>query len=189
MEIEKLKNELKKYIKNEERYNHSIGAMKMAEILAKSYNINKQEVMEAALMHDIAKEIIKEEALKYVKENNIEITEVERYNTKLLHGKIGADICKKKFQFNEDMCNGIRWHTTGRANMSILEKIIFCADKVEETRKYSNVEYYRQLSIDDIDKAILEIIDYTIKDNIDKGKLLLEKSIETRNYILINLKK
>ena len=73
--------------------------------------------------------------------------------------------------------------------MSILEKIIFCADKVEETRKYSNVEYYRQLSIDDIDKAILEIIDYTIKDNIDKGKLLLEKSIETRNYILINLKK
>lgn len=189
MEIEKLKIELQNYIKDKERYEHSLGTMKMAGILADRYEINKEDVMKAALMHDMAKEIVGGEALKYIEENNIEITEIERYNTKLLHGKIGADICKKKFQFNEDMCNGVRWHTTGRANMSMLEKIIFCADKVEENRKYNDVEYYRQLSINDINKAILEIINFTLKDNIEKGKLLLEKSIETRNYILINVKK
>lgn len=189
MEIKELKEELKIYIKNEQRYIHSLGTMNMAEILANNYKVDTNKAMKTALMHDIAKEIIEEEALKYVKENNIEITEVEKYNTKLLHGKIGADICSKRYRFDKDMCNAIKWHTTGRENMSILEKIIFCADKVEENRKYKDIKYYRQLAMDNIDQAILEIIDYTIKENIEKGKLLLEKSIETRNYILINMKK
>lgn len=189
MEIEQLKEELKKYITDESRYIHSLGVMKMSQILAKEYNIDEVKAQKTGLMHDIAKEIIDEKALKYVEENNIEITEVERYNTKLLHGKIGADLCKKMYNFDEDMCNAIKWHTTGRANMSLLEKIIFCADKVEENRSYSEVEYYRELALKNIDQAILEITDWTIKRNIEKGKLLLEKSIETRNYILINQKK
>ncbi len=189
MEIEELKEELKKYITNEKRYLHSLGTMKMCKILAKKYNVDIEKAEKVGLVHDIAKEIIDEEAIKYVKENNIEITEVEKYNTKLLHGKIGADLCRKIYNFDEDMCSAIKWHTTGRANMSILEKIVFCADKIEENRKYDNVEYYRNLVLKDIDQAVLEIIDYTIKSNIEKGKLLLEKSIETRNYILINQKK
>lgn len=189
MEIEELKNELKKYISNEERYIHSLGVMKMCKMLANKYKIDENRAEKTGLMHDIAKEIINEDAIKYVEENNIEITEVERINTKLLHGKIGADICRKKYNFDEEMCNAIKWHTTGRANMSLLEKIVFCADKTEENRTYEDVEYFRNLIIQDIDQAILEIIDWSIKSNIDKGKLLLEKSIETRNYILINQKK
>ncbi len=189
MKIEELKEELKKYITNEKRYSHSLGTMKMSKMLADKYNIDIEKAEKTGLMHDIAKEIIDEEALKYIKENNIEITDVERYNTKLLHGKIGADLCKKIYNFDEDMCNAIKWHTTGRANMSILEKIVFCADKIEENRSYENVEYYRNLAMEDIDQAVLEIIDWAIKSNIEKGKLLLEKSIETRNYILINRKK
>lgn len=189
MEIEDLKEELKKYITDEKRYSHSLGTMKMCKVLAERYNVDIEKAEKTGLMHDIAKEIIDEEAFKYVKENDIEITEVEKCNTKLLHGKIGADLCKKIYNFDEDMCMAIKWHTTGRANMSILEKIVFCADKVEENRKYDNVEYYRDLAMRNLDQAILEIIDWTIKSNIEKGKLLLEKSIETRNYILINQKK
>ena len=189
MEIEELKEKLKKYITDEKRYAHSLGTMKMCKILADKYNVDVEKAEKAGLMHDVAKEIIDNEALKYVKENNIEITEVEEYNTKLLHGKIGADLCKKIYNFDEDMCNAIKWHTTGRADMSILEKIVFCADKLEENRSYENVDYYRKLALQDINQAILEIIDWTIKSNIEKGKLLLEKSIETRNYILINRKK
>lgn len=189
MEIEELKEELKKYIKNEKRYNHSLGTMKMCKTLASKYNIDEKKAEKTGLMHDIAKEIIDEEAINYVKENNIEITEIEKINPKLLHGKIGADICRKKYNFDEEMCNAIKWHTTGRANMSLLEKIVFCADKIEENRSYEDVEYYRNLAMQDVDQAVLEIIDWTIKSNIEKGKLLLEKSIETRNYILINHKK
>lgn len=189
MEIEELKEELKKYIKNEKRYKHSLGTMKMCKTLANKYNIDEKNAEKTGLMHDIAKEIIDEEAINYVNGNNIEITEIEKINPKLLHGKIGADICRKKYNFDEEMCNAIKWHTTGRANMSLLEKIIFCADKIEENRSYEDVEYYRNLAMQDIDQAVLEIIDWTIKSNIEKGKLLLEKSIETRNYILINRKK
>ena len=123
MEINELKEELKKYIKDEKRYNHSLGVMKMCKELANKYNVDEERAKKAGLMHDVAKEIIDEEAIKYVEENNIEITEIEEYNTKLLHGKIGADICKKTYNFDEDMCNAIRWHTTGRAKMGLLEKI------------------------------------------------------------------
>ena len=73
--------------------------------------------------------------------------------------------------------------------MSLMEKIVYVADTVEETRNYGDVEYYRNLAKKDIDQAMLEILDYVIDDNLKNGKLILEKSIETRNFILINRKK
>ena len=189
MSINELKNELKKYIKNDDRFKHSIGVSKMARELARKYGINEEKAEKCGLMHDIAKEILPEDSLKYVKNNNIEINEIERLNPKLLHGSIGADICKNKYGFDEEMCNAIKWHTTGRANMSMMEKIVFVADKIDETRTYDDVDEYRKLAFENIDKAILEITNYVIRTNIEKGKLLSEKSIQTRNYILLNEKK
>ena len=87
------------------------------------------------------------------------------------------------------MCDAIENHTTGRANMSLMEKIIYVADAVEINRDYSDVEYYRDLAFEDLDRAVLEIVDFVIEDNIKKGNIILEKSIESRNFILINRKK
>ena len=73
--------------------------------------------------------------------------------------------------------------------MTILQKILFVSDKIEENRTYSDVEYYRNLAYNDIDECILKILDYQIKNDIETNRTIPQKSIESRNYILINFKK
>ena len=100
--------EVEKYAKetlSEKRFSHSIGVMNMAEELAVLYGVDVEKAKICGLAHDIAKEMSKEEALAYVEENNIEIDEVEKINTSLLHGKIGADKSFRGYQ------TGL-WHGT-----------------------------------------------------------------------------
>lgn len=174
--------EIKKYLKiilSEKRYLHSIATMKMAIKLAKKYNIDTQKAALTALTHDIGKELSYEEKLKYAKDKNIEIDEIERKSPGLLHGKIGANIVKEKYAFSKDMQDAIKYHTTGHPNMDLLAKIIFVADKIEETRDYEDVEKVRKLAFEDIDKCIIYILNYNIKANTKNGKPVHENSILT----------
>lgn len=161
----------------------------MCEKLAIKYETDVERAKKAGLMHDLAKEFSKEDKLKYIKDNNLKMDEIEELTVEILHGRIAADICKKKYAFDDEMCSAIEYHTTGKPNMSMLEKIIFIADKIEETRKGEGIEELRRLAFEDIDTAILKNIDFTLINNIQKGNLITEKSLETRNYILINSKK
>ena len=138
--LQRIDEDLKKEL-SEKRYNHSIGVMKKAEKLAKIYGENVNKVKLVGLAHDIGKEFSEEDKLKYCRENEIFVDEIERVNVGLLHAKIGADICKKRYEFTKDMQNAIKYHTTGNANMDILAKIIFVADKIEDGRKYKEVGY------------------------------------------------
>lgn len=184
-DIEVLKNDLKKVLK-ESRYNHSICVMNMCELLAKKYNGDIKRARFVGLMHDMAKDMTKEEKIKYVKENNLECSIIEEKIVEILHGKIAADICKKSYGFDEEMCTAIQYHTTGKENMTLLEKILFVADKIDETREYEGVEELRKLAFEDLDKAIIKNIDDTLIINIGKNKLILEESIKTRNNLLLN---
>lgn len=181
-DIEFLKEELKSKV-TEKRYLHSLGVMKMCEKLAKIYNVDIERARLVGLVHDIAKDIPKEE---YIKENNIPCSETEKANIEITHGKIAADICKKKYGFDEEMCSAIAIHTTGKANMTMLEKVLFVADKIDETRKYPLAEELRQIAYTSLDKAIVKNIDEAIKKNIEENKVIIEDSIYTRNYLLIN---
>lgn len=184
--LETIKEDLKQSL-SEKRYIHSIGVMEMSEELAKIYNVDVETAKIAGLLHDIAKEMPKEEILKYVDENNIIITEVESINTGILHGKIGADIAKKKYNVNEQIQKAIKYHTTTNPNMDTLAKIVYVADKIELNRKSENfdIELERKLAKENLDKALLVILDNTTKYLIDNNKLLVEESIETRNKLLI----
>ena len=185
MEIEELKKELKKYLKKE-RYEHSLGVMKMSEELAKVYNVDKQRVMKAALMHDMAKEMTLEELKNYIIKNKIYASKMEMMLGVTLHGKVAADMCMKKYKFDKEMCEAISNHTAGKTGMTMLEKIIFIADKIDETRNYEGVQDLRKLALENIDKTIIKNIDSTIKINLERERPILEQSIKTRNYILIN---
>ena len=134
MEYNDLERDVKEIL-SEFRFTHSLGVVKKAVELAKQYGEDEEIVKKVAIAHDIAKEMKNEELIKYANENKIEIDEVEKINPSLLHGKVGADIVAKKYNFTEDMKNAIKWHTTGRENMTMLEKIIYVADKTEENRK------------------------------------------------------
>lgn len=184
--LETIKEDLKQSL-SEKRYIHSIGVMEMSEELAKIYNVDVETAKIAGLLHDIAKEMPKEEVLKYVEENNIIITEVESINTGILHGKIGADIAKKKYNVNEQIQKAIKYHTTTNPNMDTLAKIVYVADKIELNRKSENfdIELERKLAKENLDKALLVILDNTTKYLIDNNRLLVEESIETRNKLLI----
>ena len=186
--IEKILKDIKSIL-SEKRYIHSIGVMKQAEYLAKKYGQDIEIAKVVGIAHDIAKELTEEEKIKYVEENKIEIDEIEKINIGLLHAKIGADICKKKYNFTEDMKNAIKYHTTGNENMDTLAKIIFVADKTEENRKYEDLQTVQKLADEDLDKCMLYILDYMLVDNVKKQKLIHPDSIGIRNKILTeNLK-
>lgn len=187
--IDIIKEELKQIL-SEKRYIHSIGVMEMAMELAQIYNIDIETAQIAGLLHDNAKEMTDDEMLQYVKENNIQISETEKNSVKLLHSKIGADIAKKKYGVSEEIAKAIEYHTTTNPNMDTLAKIIYVSDKIElnrKTEKY-DIEAERKLAKEDLDKAMLLIINDVTKYLIEQGKLIAIESIETRNKLLLNIK-
>lgn len=166
------------------RFNHSIGVMRKARELAKIYNIDEDEAGMTGLAHDIAKEMKKEDIVKYIKENNIKADDIELKNLDLLHGKIGADICRKKYNFTDEMCNAIANHTTGELRMTKFDKIILLADKLEEGRNWQGIDEIRQIACEDLDLAIIKIIDRAILECVRKQKQIHSKSIYIRNELI-----
>ena len=188
--IEKMKEDLKNIV-SERRYIHSVGVMEMCEKLAKIYKVDVEKAKIAGLLHDNAKEMSPEEMLDYVKKNNIEITEIEKINTPILHGKIGADIAKKKYGVDKQIEDAIKYHTTTNIKMDTLAKILYVSDKIEMNRMSDeyNIQEEREVAKKDLDRAVLMIIDSNIESLIKKGKLIEQESIETRNKILIEMLK
>ena len=180
-------NEIQDYVKehlSEKRYNHSIGVMERAKELAIKYNADVETCAKIGIAHDIAKEMTEEEKLKYVKDNNIEIDEVERKNTGLLHAKIGKDIAIKKFGFTESMGEAIGNHTTGNKNMDIYSKILFIADRTSKDRDFEDLEYLKSLEDKGINEAVLYILDKKIELQIKKKALIHINGIIARNSLL-----
>ena len=101
-----------------------------------------------------------EDQIKVCEKNNIEITDVERRNHSLLHAKVGMYLARTKYDiYDTDILNAIRWHTTGRENMSQLEKIIYIADFIEPNRKpLENLPKIRKEAFEDIDKCLAHIL-------------------------------
>lgn len=187
MEYGEIENDVKSVL-SEYRFTHSLGVAKKAIELAKIYGVQEEIAKKVGIAHDIAKEMTDEEMIEYAKANNIRIDEIETVKPSLLHGKIGADIAAKKFGFTQDMINAIKWHTTGRENMSMLEKIIYVADKTEENRKGTrfNLEKSRELSTQNIDETLIFLMDEFITYNVKNEWLIHPETINARNYILLN---
>ena len=187
MEYEEIENDVKSVL-SEYRFTHSLGVAKKAVELAKIYGVQEETAKKVGIAHDIAKEMTDEEMIEYAKANNIRIDEIETVRPSLLHGKIGADIAAKKFGFTQDMINAIKWHTTGRENMSMLEKIIYVADKTEENRKGTrfNLEKSRELSTKNIDETLIFLMNEFITYNVKNEWLIHPETIKARNDLLLN---
>ena len=180
-------NEIQEHVKNtlsEKRYNHSIGVMERAKELAVKYGADVESCAKIGIAHDIAKEMTEEEKLKYVQDNNIEIDEIERINTGLLHAKIGKDIAIKKFGFTENMGQAIANHTTGNSNMDIYSKILFVADRTSSDRNFEDIEYLKSLEDIGLNETVLYILDKKIELQIKKKATIHINGIIARNSIL-----
>lgn len=185
IKYEELYNDVKSKL-SEKRFKHSEGVVKRAIEYAKIYNVDTEVAKIVAIAHDIAKELTNEEINNYIEKYNIKLDEIEKKSKELIHAKIGANICKNEYNFTEDMTNAIKYHTTGRENMSILEKIIYLADATEENRKYCSSNYV-EIVKKDINQGIIEICKWVINKLLENNELIHLDSIKCYNYY-INLK-
>lgn len=192
-----LEKEIDKYLKDElekDRYIHTLGVAAIAEAMAMRYNpdVTNSDFMKkahlAGMLHDSAKCMSHEKKIKICIKNNIEITDFEKDNPFLLHGKVGAFIAKDKFDIKDtDILNAITWHTTGRPNMSDLEKIIFIADYIEPNRKpIKELDEIRKLAFLDLDKTMIKILENTLAYLEEKGSPIDEMTARTYESIKNN---
>lgn len=180
MEYEEIE-EIVKNTLSEKRYLHSVGVAKRAAELAHIYGEDEKKARKIGIAHDIAKEMPKEEALAYAKENNIVFDEVEKEEPGLWHSKLGADIAVKKFGFTKDMAEAILYHTTGSIHMNTLDKIIYVADKTDETRTKINREEAVEISNHDLNEGVLYIAKYMTNYSLQKDSLIHPDTIELIN--------
>lgn len=164
LSLKKLRKEMKK-VQDSRRFEHTLGVEYTAAALAMRYGCDIQEARIAGLLHDCAKCLTDEKRLSICRKHDIPVTAVERKNPFLLHAKVGAYLARKKYGVkNQDILNAIRSHTTGRQNMSTLEKIIFVADYIEPGRTHApaNLAEIRKLAFVDLDKTLLRILEETL---------------------------
>ncbi len=161
--IKDLKKELKKEM-DDSRFEHTLGVMYTCGALAMRYGYDLEKAMLAGLMHDCAKCMPNAKKLKAAETNHLEITDLERKNPFMLHAKLGAFLAKKKYDIEDrEILDAIRWHTTGRPDMTMLDKIVYIADYIEPKRdKAPNLHEIRQLAFLDLDKALLRILEDTL---------------------------
>lgn len=149
----------REFIKNnlsEKRYIHSVNVAKVAKELAEFYGEDEEKAEVAGLLHDIVKEKSFEEHKKILEEAFLSFEEFKDVSYKVLHGPAGKEFVKKNFGISDEkILNGIKYHTTGRKDMTLFEKIIFVADYISEERDWNGVEYVRNLAKEDINKAVL----------------------------------
>jgi predicted HD superfamily hydrolase involved in NAD metabolism len=152
------------------RYEHTLGVMYTCAALAMRYEYDIQRAQLAGLLHDCAKCIPNGRKLKLCEKHNIPITETERKNPFLLHAKLGAFLAAKKYGIDDrEIISAIRNHTTGKPNMSLLDKIVYVADYIEPRRsKAANLTEIRRLAFIDLDKALYRILSDTLE-YLDQG--------------------
>ena len=169
----------------ESRLKHSLSVSETAVMLATIYGENIEKARVAGLVHDCVKNKTDEQLIKVAIDHKIELDEISMQNPSILHGLVGSIIAREIMEIRDgDILNAIRYHTTGRKNMSILEKIIYIADYIEPLRIFNGVEELRNLSVVDLNAALIKSFDNTIKYVISQKQFLHIDTIDARNYLL-----
>lgn len=156
--IEDIKNDLKRMLK-EHRYNHSLLVANEAKKLAKIYHIDEDKCYLTGLIHDMAKNLSEEENNSLIKKYNLSEEWYREKNKPILHAELGYYLAKEMYNCPEDICRAIKYHTIGNDEMTIMEKIIFIADKTARENLNDNLLYIKELSYQDLDLALLKLLE------------------------------
>ena len=162
--IMKLQKKLQKEL-DEDRYCHTLGVMYTSAALAMRYGEDMEKAQVAGLLHDCAKCIPNEKKKKLCEKYKIPVTQVEEGAPFLLHAKLGAYLAKTKYNVSDpEILQAITWHTTGKPDMTLLEKIVFLADYIEPARyKAAHLHEIRDIAFVDIDQAVYMTLRDTLR--------------------------
>ena len=152
------------------RIAHVAGCESEAVLLAKRWGEDPELAAEAGILHDITKKLSFEEQLNLCEKYGIINDHAEQNTPGILHAKTGAAVARDLFGMEERVCGAIRWHCTGKPDMSLLEKIVWLADYIEPNRAFPGVEKIRALAYEDIDEAMAEALNMTLQHIRGKGR-------------------
>jgi nicotinate-nucleotide adenylyltransferase len=163
---------------NPRRVPHVLGAEQEAIRLCVRYGGDVERARRAALLHDCTKRCAPEEHFALCERYGIGLDDVERRNPKLLHALTGAAIARDVYGMDGEIVRAIRYHTTGRAHMALLEKIMYLADYIEPSRDFPGVEALREACYQDIDKGLALGLAMTVKEMSERGGDLHRATLE-----------
>lgn len=168
---------------NHRRIPHVLGTEQEAIHLAERWGGDVEKARRAALLHDCTKKLDLEEQLALAERYGVELDGLERQTVKLLHAKTGAAIAETVFGTDGEITGAIRWHTTGRAGMTLLEKILYLADYIEPTRDFPGVEALRRVCYEDLDAGLLLGLEMSIREMEAQGAPIHTKTLEARDAL------
>lgn len=167
---------------------HCLGVEKTALKLAGLYGADSEKAALAGLLHDYAKGLSNEKLYRIAVENDL-ADELSLQEPGLLHAPVGAWLLKSELGIDDaEILEAVKVHTTGVAGMSLLGKIVYLADYIEPGRTQAGVKIVREIAFSDLEKALLEAVNLTIKKVLDRGKILHPNSISFRNSLIISLR-
>ncbi len=197
MNIENLREAVRTYLK-EKRYLHTLAVEREAAALGEIFLPEKTEELRiAALLHDITKKEDLTKQLQYCAEFGIIVSEEEKFSPKIFHARTAAAVAKRDFPewVNEEILQGVRYHTTGRADMTVFEAIVYLADYIEDTRTFADCVTLRRCFYENIARAVtteekLAVLtdtmilsfDMTIKNLIEENAPIDSDTIAARNF-------
>ncbi len=174
----------------ERRFVHSLNVADSAKELALIYGCDPEKAYTVGLIHDCCKDEAPGLQLSYMLGNNLEMTDLEINEPKLYHAMCGSVYAEKEFGITDrDMLNAIRYHTTGRKNMSVLEKVVFIADFISAERDYNGVDVMREKSKRSLEEAIVEGLGFTITDLIERERIIHPDTVDAYNDAMYAVQK
>ena len=167
---------------NVNRFYHSVCVADEAKRLAEKYGADTEKAYLAGLLHDITKNSSKEEHLQIFSQFGIMLNDIEKNAEKLWHAMSGAAYVKHILKIEDDeIISAIRYHTTAKADMTLLEKIIYLADFTSADRDYDDVSVIRQYVDESLDKAFIYALQYSICDLVNNKRRVHLDTLEAYN--------
>ena len=165
------------------RVAHVLGCRDTAVQLALHWGADVTDAARAGLLHDITKALSGDAQLTLCREYGTMLSDFSKKYPKTLHALTGALVAERIFGENEAVVNAIRHHTTGKANMDLLEKIIYVADYMEPCRDFPGVEKLRELAFTDIDWALKLGLEMTLEHLARQGSEVSPETAEALQYL------
>ena len=181
--------ELVKGSMSQYRFHHSMCVADRARELAKKHGLDENKAYLAGILHDITKEMPREEQVELIKKYGYELTDIDLGNYRILHQISGAVYVKHVLGIDDaDIIGGIRYHTTGRADMTLFEQIIYLADFTSADRNYPDVEVMRTKTDENIFDAMLYSLKYVITEVVSNNRTLHPDTLYCYNWVLDKMK-
>ena len=182
-DIFEIRNQLQQRLKPH-RYEHTLGVSYTAVCLAMRYGCDLKQAELAGLLHDCARQYKADEMIKQCQKYQIDISEAERQNPLLIHAKLGAQMASSEYHVEDPViASAIRYHTTGRPDMTLLEKIIYLADYIEPRRDQApDLDIVRPLAFQDLDRCIYQVMKHILEYLDQTGGIIDDTTRQAYQY-------